>query len=164
MNIEKRSYIIYVDGACPNNGKPGARAGWGAYLVNDRGEELDLAGPIPASDPQTNSRAEVMAMVTGLEAIKKASILHVHSDSDYVVKGINQWMEGWRAKGWRTAKGEVAHSDLWRRIYEATKFHEVTATWVRGHSGVIGNERADRLANRGMVGERVHERACPQVI
>lgn len=152
------TYIAYVDGSCPNNGKPNAKAGWGAYLINPQGDTLELAGPVPAIHPQTNSRAELLAPLMALRRCKPGAAITIVSDSQYVVKGAMEWLPGWKARGWRKAdKKEVEHRDLWELIDQAMQERNITFQWVRGHNGDAGNERADTLAIRGASGESVSE-------
>jgi ribonuclease HI len=93
---------------------------------------------------------ELMAVIEALNALKRPSRVVLHTDSQYVQKGITEWLPGWKARGWRTAaKQPVKNSDLWMRLEEATHPHEIEWVWVRGHSGHNGNERADALANKG---------------
>ena len=148
------TYTIYVDGACPNNGKPNAKAGWGAYLTNPHGDTLELAGPVPSNQPQTNGRAELLAPLMALRRCKPGPAITIVSDSQYVVKGAMEWLQGWKAKGWRKAdKKEVEHRDLWELIDQEMQKREIRFQWVRGHSGDTGNERADSLACRGANGQ-----------
>ena len=136
--------VIYTDGACSGNPGPG---GWGAILIYKDNEKL-LSGGEPAT---TNNRMELMGAISALEALKKASKVRLHTDSQYVKNGITQWINGWKAKGWRTAdKSPVKNADLWQRLDAARARHNVDWRWVKGHAGNEGNERADALANRGM--------------
>ncbi|MGH8729512.1 MAG: ribonuclease HI [Burkholderiales bacterium] len=135
---------IFTDGACKGN--PGA-GGWGALLRY--GEiEKELFGGEAAT---TNNRMELTAVIRALEALKKKSRLKVHTDSMYVKQGICDWIEDWRKRDWRTAdRKPVKNADLWRRLDELAKQHEIEWVWVRGHAGHVENERADALANRGV--------------
>jgi len=153
------TYIAYVDGACPNNGKPNAKAGWGAYLINPQGDTLELAGPVPSREPQTNGRAELLAPLMALRRCKPGTPITIYSDSQYVVKGAMEWLPGWKAKGWRKSdKKPVEHRDLWELIDQEMQGREIRFQWIRGHSGVPGNERANALACRGAAREHVSER------
>ena len=135
---------IFTDGACRGNPGPG---GWGAILRAD-GREKELCGGEPAT---TNNRMELMAVIRALEALKRPSRVRVHTDSQYVQKGISEWIHSWKRKGWKTAdKQPVKNEDLWRRLDEVAAQHEVEWRWVRGHSGHPENERADELANKGI--------------
>lgn len=126
---------IWTDGACLGNPGPG---GWAAVLrLGER--EKELVGGEPET---TNNRMELMAAISALEALKRPSKVRLVSDSEYVVKGITEWLPGWRAKGWK----KVKNRDLWERLAEVAGRHEVTWEWVRGHSGNVMNERVDRLA------------------
>lgn len=132
---------IYTDGACSGNPGPG---GWGAVL-RWNGHEKELSG---GEQDTTNNRMEMMAVIKALEAItKKSATIEVHTDSKYVMQGVNEWLEGWKAKGWRTAgKKPVKNKDLWERIDSLINQHNVTFFWVKGHAGHPENERADALA------------------
>jgi len=135
---------LFTDGACSGNPGPG---GWGAIL-RWRGHEKELSGGDAAT---TNNRMELLAAIRGLEAIKRPGRVRVHTDSQYLMKGITQWVKSWKARGWKTAdKKPVANVDLWKELEAAVAQHEVTWHWVRGHSGHAENERADALA-RGAI-------------
>ncbi len=137
--------IIHTDGGCRPNPGPG---GWGAVLRF--GEHLrELSGGESAST--TNNRMELMAPIQALELLNRPSVVHLHTDSTYVRGGITQWMRGWERNGWRTAaKQPVKNVDLWQRLKSACDRHDVEWFWVKGHSGVPDNERADELATRGL--------------
>ncbi len=131
---------IWTDGGCKPNPGPG---GWGAIL-RYKGVEKELTGGERAT---TNNRMEMTAAASALEALKKPSKVVLHTDSEYVKNGITRWMTGWVRKNWRSATGDpVKNMDLWQRILDAAKPHEVEWKWVRGHAGNEMNERADRLA------------------
>ena len=99
----------------------------------------------------TNNRMELMAAIMALETLKKASAVALHTDSKYVLQGITEWMDNWKKRGWKTAaKKPVKNVDLWRRLDSAIEKHEINWSWVKGHSGDAGNEKADMLANRGV--------------
>lgn len=135
---------IYTDGACKGNPGPG---GWGALLTFD-GKERELFG---GEDATTNNRMELTAVIEALSALTRTSRVVVHTDSQYVQKGITEWIRGWKAKGWRTAaKTPVKNVDLWKKLDELAARHEIAWKWVKGHAGHDGNERADALANRGV--------------
>lgn len=136
--------VIYSDGACSGNPGPG---GWGAVMIS--GEHVrDICGGEPAT---TNNRMELMAAIQALEALKKPCKVELHTDSTYVMKGISEWIHGWKKRGWLTAdKKPVKNDDLWRRLDLARSKHDVTWKWVKGHSGHELNERADALARRGL--------------
>ena len=132
---------IWTDGACLGNPGPG---GWGA-LMRWNGHERELSGGEAAT---TNNRMELMAAIMALEALKKPCTVIVTTDSQYVRKGITEWMVNWKRNGWRTAsKKPVKNDDLWRRLDEAVARHQVRWDWVKGHSGHPENERADELAS-----------------
>jgi ribonuclease HI len=111
------------------------------------GTEREIFGGEPAT---TNNRMELTAVIEALGALKRPSRVILHTDSQYVMKGITEWIHGWKAKGWKTAAKEpVKNAELWRKLDEACARHEIEWVWVRGHSGHNGNERADALANKG---------------
>jgi ribonuclease HI len=132
--------IIYTDGACSGNPGPG---GWGA-LLKCGAIERELSGGERAT---TNNRMELMAVIEALNALKKPVRAVVYTDSQYVQKGISEWIHGWKRKGWRTAGGDpVKNVDLWQALDAAARVHEVEWKWVKGHAGHPENERVDRLA------------------
>ena len=135
---------IFTDGACKGNPGPG---GWGAILISG-GHRKDIWGGEPET---TNNRMELMAAIQALEALKKPCTVELHSDSTYVLKGITEWMAGWKARGWKTGdKKPVKNEDLWKRLDQARLRHDVKWKWVKGHAGHELNEHADALANRGV--------------
>jgi ribonuclease HI len=135
---------IYTDGACRGNPGPG---GWGV-LIRIKNTEKELCGGEAAT---TNNRMELTAVIRALEALTRPSQVHVYTDSQYVQKGISEWIHSWKRRGWKTAdKNPVKNEDLWRQLDELAAQHEVEWHWVRGHSGHPENERADELANRGI--------------
>ncbi|MCM8733703.1 ribonuclease HI [Azospirillum sp. A1-3] len=139
---------IFTDGACSGNPGPG---GWGAILRYGEVEK-ELYGGEPAT---TNNRMELMAAIMALEALKKPVTVRLFTDSEYVKNGITKWIHGWKAKGWLTAdKKPVKNVDLWQRLEEAKRQHEIEFHWVRGHAGHPENERADELARRGVADVR----------
>ena len=112
------------------------------------GTEREMFGGDPAT---TNNRMELTAVIEALDALKRPSHVILHTDSQYVMKGITEWIDGWKARGWRTAAKEpVKNVDLWRKLDAAAGRHEIDWVWVKGHSGHNGNERADALANKGV--------------
>jgi len=130
----------WTDGACSGNPGPGA---WGALLIC-RGRERELSGFEPET---TNNRMELMAAIGALEALKRGCEVDLHSDSQYVCKGIVEWLPQWQRRGWKTAAGKpVLNRDLWERLAAQCTRHRVHWRWVRGHSGVALNERVDRIA------------------
>ncbi|WP_312160146.1 ribonuclease HI [Phenylobacterium sp.] len=136
--------VIYTDGACSGNPGPG---GWGAVMLS--GEHVkEICGGEPGS---TNNRMELMAAIQALEALKKPCKVELHTDSTYVMKGISEWIHGWKKRGWKTADNKpVKNDDLWRRLDAARLRHEVSWKWVKGHAGHELNERADALARKGL--------------
>jgi ribonuclease HI len=132
---------IFTDGACRGNPGPG---GWGV-LMRFRDREKEMSG---AEHETTNNRMELTAAIMALEALKKPCHVILTTDSQYVMNGITQWLEGWKLKGWKTAnRKQVKNVDLWQRLDAARNIHEIDWEWVRGHSGHPENERADELAN-----------------
>lgn len=135
---------IYTDGACRGNPGPG---GWGA-LLRFKGKEKSLYGAEPLT---TNNRMELTAAIMALEELKRGCKVRLTTDSQYVMKGITEWLANWRRRGWKTAdKKPVKNADLWQRLDEAARRHEVEWAWVRGHNGHTENELADQLANRAI--------------
>ncbi|MBC7907309.1 MAG: ribonuclease HI [Rhodospirillaceae bacterium] len=134
---------LYTDGACSGNPGPG---GWGCIL-RFKGLEKELKG---GENPTTNNRMEMMAVLEGLNALTRPCTVEVYTDSEYVKKGMTEWLRGWKARGWKTAdKKPVKNDDLWKALEEAASRHNVSWHWVRGHSGHPENERADELARQG---------------
>lgn len=153
------TYTIYTDGSCTNNGKPNARAGWGAVLTNPEGDALEIAGPVPESQPQTNGRAELLALVEALERCAKPVPIILYTDSQYIANACNGWLADWKARGWRKAdKKPPEHLDLWQRLDQQLQDKDVSVHWVKAHSGTLGNERADALANLGAAGKTLSKR------
>ena len=136
--------VIHTDGACSGNPGPG---GWGAVLHYGEKEKELWGGELST----TNNRMELMAAIQALEALKKPCKVELHTDSQYVQKGIHEWIHGWKRRGWLTAdKKPVKNDDLWKRLDHARLRHEVDWRWVKGHAGHEFNERADVLARQGM--------------
>jgi len=137
---------MYTDGACKGNPGPG---GWGVLLRNSTSEKELFGG----ERETTNNRMEMMAVIEGLKALKRPCYVTLYIDSQYVLKGITEWIHGWKARGWRTAAKEpVKNEDLWR-VLDALVHggaHKIDWRWVKGHAGDPGNERADALANKGV--------------
>lgn len=136
---------IYSDGACRGNPGPG---GWGT-LLKYNGTEKELYG---AEEDTTNNRMELMGAISGLEALSKEDCKVVlTTDSQYVMKGITEWMDGWKSRNWKTAaKKPVKNQDLWQRLDEACQKHQIEWQWVKGHSGHTENEQVDQLANKAI--------------
>ncbi len=131
---------IFTDGACSGNPGPG---GWGAIL-RWKGQEKELSGGEALT---TNNRMEMMAAIMALESLKRACAVDLYTDSKYVQQGVNEWMAGWKRKGWPE---RIKNQDLWKRLDTAIERHDVTFHWVKGHAGHPENERADELARRGI--------------
>ncbi len=137
--------MIHTDGACIPNPGPG---GWGAVL-RQGAHELELCGG--DAETTTNNRMELTAPIRALEALTRPVTVQIHTDSTYVRNGITTWVAGWVRNGWQTsAKQPVKNVDLWQQLVAAASRHDVTWHWVKGHAGDPGNERADRLAARGL--------------
>jgi len=134
----------FTDGACRGNPGPG---GWGV-LLRFKDHEKRLFG---GEAETTNNRMELMAVIQALESLNQQCKVKLTSDSQYVLKGINEWMENWKKRGWKTsAKKPVKNVDLWQRLDKARESHDIEWAWVKGHSGHIENEIADELANQGI--------------
>ena len=135
---------IFTDGACRGNPGPG---GWGAILRLGSAEKELWGGEAQT----TNNRMELTAVIRALEALKRPIAARVHTDSQYVLKGISEWIHGWKRNGWRTAdKKPVKNADLWRELDRMAADHRIEWIWVKGHAGHPENERADALPNRGI--------------
>jgi len=135
---------IYTDGACSGNPGPG---GWGAILRHGTHEKELFGG----EKDTTNNRMELMAVIEALRALKRPVKARVHTDSQYVQKGISEWITGWKKRGWKTAdKKPVKNVDLWQALDAEASRHDLEWLWVRGHNGHPENERADALARRGV--------------
>lgn len=137
---------IHTDGACKGNPGPG---GWGVLLRSGATEKELFGGELTT----TNNRMELTAVIEALQALKRPCKVALYLDSEYVRKGITEWIHGWKARGWRTAARQpVKNVELWQRLDElvATSGHHITWHWVKGHAGHPGNERADALANKGV--------------
>ena len=141
MSVPEERVDIYTDGACRGNPGPG---GWGALLINGE-RERELSG---AESATTNNRMELLAVINALRALKRRVSARVYTDSQYVRLGMSEWLTGWKARGWRTAdRKPVKNQDLWEQLDELAAGHDIEWHWVKGHSGVPGNERCDQLAN-----------------
>jgi len=135
---------IYADGACKGNPGPG---GWGAWLKTGENEKELFGGELGT----TNNRMELTAVIRALEQLKQPSQVRVSTDSQYVQKGISEWIHNWKVRGWKTSNKEpVKNVDLWKALDEISSLHQIEWVWVKGHAGHEGNERADMLANRGV--------------
>jgi ribonuclease HI len=144
LSEKKPVVVVHTDGACAGNPGPG---GWGVLLTWN-GHRKEMSGGEAAT---TNNRMELMAAISALEALQEGSNVDIHTDSEYVQKGISTWIHGWKRKGWRTASGSpVKNTELWKRLDAAQSRHRVEWHWVRGHTGHAENERADELAREGM--------------
>ena len=138
--------VIYTDGACKGNPGPG---GWGVVLRSGELEKELFGGELGT----TNNRMELLAVIEALAALKRPCAVTLFLDSQYVRKGITEWVHGWKKKGWRTAAGQpVKNVELWKRLDDlvSTSGHVIDWRWVKGHAGDLGNERADALANKGV--------------
>ena len=132
--------VIYTDGACSGNPGPG---GWGSVLMYN-GHRREMSG---GDAETTNNRMEMMAVIQALESLKRPCKVMIYTDSTYVMKGITEWIEQWKKRNWKTAaKKPVKNVELWKRLEQAISRHEAKWHWVKGHSGVPENERADELA------------------
>lgn len=143
-----KEIAIWTDGACKGNPGDG---GWGALLVYG-----DLQKEIYGGEANTtNNRMEIMAVIQALSLLKEPCIAHIYTDSQYVQKGMTEWITAWKQRGWRTAaKKPVKNADLWQQLDQLCEQHQLQWHWVRGHAGDAGNERADELANLGV--EQLH--------
>jgi ribonuclease HI len=137
----KETVLAWTDGACLGNPGPGGYAA----LLRIRDKEREITG---SESRTTNNRMELLGAIVALEALKRPVAVVLHSDSQYVIKGMREWLAGWKKRGWRTSgKQEVSNRDLWERLDRAAARHAVEWVWVRGHAGHPENERVDRLAN-----------------
>jgi ribonuclease HI len=150
--------VIYTDGACSGNPGPG---GWGAILTwGDKCKEIS-----GGEATTTNNRMELMAAISALETLTRPSRVELHTDSVYLKDGITKWIHGWKKNGWRTAdKKPVKNAELWQRLDEAQRVHDIDWRWVKGHAGHAENERADELARLALAEFKPsrRERAEPQ--
>ncbi len=142
--MSEQKVVVYTDGGCRGNPGPG---GWGAVLQFGE-HEKEIYG---YEAETTNNRMELMAAISALELLSRTCEIELTTDSQYVRKGILEWMDGWKKRGWKTsAKKPVKNKDLWERLDAAVQSHNISWHWIKGHSGHPGNERADDLANRAM--------------
>ena len=143
-----RTIDIYTDGAC--SGNPGV-GGWGALLCYGEYEK-ELSGGHPHT---TNNRMEMQAVIEGLQALKRPSKVSIYTDSQYVQKGISEWIHTWKRRKWKTSDNQpVKNVDLWQALEALGRCHDIQWHWVRGHTGHAGNERADELARHGLMLEK----------
>lgn len=153
MLMNSSQVQIWTDGACKGN--PGL-GGWGALLRQGHHEKAIYGGEADT----TNNRMELMAVIEALKALKRPCDVVVHTDSQYVQKGMNEWLANWKRRGWRTAdKKPVKNVDLWQELDALVGQHTLQWRWVRGHAGDPGNERADELANLGVEQARAQRAA-----
>ena len=151
----KHLVTVFTDGACSGNPGPG---GWGAILMSG-GHRKELRG---SEANTTNNRMELSAAIGALEALRKPSIVALHTDSNYLKDGITKWIFGWKRNGWKTAdKKPVKNEDLWKRLDLALKTHTIEWHWVKGHAGHPENERADELARLAISELREAQKARP---
>lgn len=144
---KNETVVVYTDGACSGNPGPG---GWGSVLLY-KGHRKELSG---GEKETTNNRMELMAVICALEGLSRDCPVLIHTDSTYVMKGMTEWLPSWKARNWKTAsKQPVKNVDLWQRLEEAVERHRVEWKWVKGHSGVPENERADELARLAIPGQ-----------
>ncbi len=134
---------IYTDGSCDVNPGPG---GWAALLRWPNREEV-LSGHSPDT---TNNRMELSAALQALESLNEASQVSLFTDSEYLKRGVDEWMDNWRARGWKRKKGVLANVDLWKALDQAIQRHEISWQWIKGHAGHRDNQRVDRLAREAM--------------
>jgi len=141
---DKNTVVIYTDGACSGNPGPG---GWGSVLMYN-GHRRELSG---GEAETTNNRMELMAVIQALETLNRPCTAVIHTDSVYVMKGITEWISQWKQRGWKTAaRKPVKNVELWQRLEQAAERHNIKWKWVKGHSGVPENERADELATKAI--------------
>ncbi len=139
MKTEDGDVIVYTDGACEPNPGPG---GWAAIL-SYKGRVKEISG---GERNTTNNRMEMTAAIRALESLKRPCRVVLHTDSEYLKKGMTEWMPGWKRRGWKRKGGEIKNADLWQRLDALAQEHHVAWQWVRGHAGDPNNERCDELA------------------
>ena len=143
-DTQLKRVTLFTDGACSGNPGPG---GWGVLMIYGDARKTLNGGEVQT----TNNRMELTAAIQALESLTRSCAVDLYTDSQYVRQGITQWMHGWKRNGWKTAdKKPVKNADLWQRLGDAVKRHQVEFHWVKGHAGHEGNERADQLANQGV--------------
>lgn len=142
-------WVINCDGACSGNPGPG---GWGVWAVDkERGIDREFFGHSPET---TNNQMELSAAIIAVKLVVGTEKAIIQTDSNYVIKGITEWLSGWKKKGWKTASGDpVKNLELWKELDDLCRQKKIEWTWVKGHAGHVGNERADRLANKGKDGD-----------
>jgi ribonuclease HI len=140
---DKPDLKIYTDGACWGNPGPG---GWAAILIN-RGHKKEISGAEPQT---TNNRMEITAALEALKALKQPSVVHLFTDSSYLVNAATAWLPGWKARGWRRKDGVLLNADLWQELDRVMAEHQISWKWVKGHAGNRYNELADELANEAI--------------
>jgi len=139
-----KEVVLYTDGACEGNPGPGGYAA----LIDQDGSRREIQG---AERQTTNNRMELTAVIRGLEALSEPSRVRVVTDSQYVVRGMTEWIHSWQRKGWRNAAREpVKNRELWERLLELSRKHQISWQWIRGHAGHLENERADFLARQAI--------------
>jgi ribonuclease HI len=144
LTIKKPEVTLYTDGACKGNPGPG---GWGAWLISGAHQKELCGGALST----TNNQMEMTAVIEALATLKRSCRIQLYTDSEYVLKGMTEWMPGWVKRGWKTAAGQpVKNAELWKRLAALCALHEIDWHWVKGHAGHEGNEKADALANRGV--------------
>ncbi|CAB3648426.1 MAG: ribonuclease HI [Achromobacter sp.] len=143
-NANDQKVEMWTDGACKGNPGPG---GWGVLMRAGAHEKTMHGGEAQT----TNNRMELLAVIEGLRALKRPCVVTIHTDSQYVMKGMTEWLANWKRRGWITAdKKPVKNAELWQALDDQVRRHTVSWRWVRGHAGDPGNERADQLANQGV--------------
>ena len=140
---DKPDFKIYTDGACWGNPGPG---GWAAILIS-RGHKKEISGAEPQT---TNNRMEITAALEALKALKQPSVVHLFTDSSYLVNAATAWLPGWKARGWRRKDGVLLNADLWQELDRVMAEHQISWEWVKGHAGNRYNELADELANEAI--------------
>ena len=152
-----RSFELYTDGACQGNPGPG---GWGYIVRGPDGSEQEASGGEAST---TNNRMELLSVINGLKSLRDPAIVDLYSDSQYVVNGLREWIDGWKARGWRRPGGAVKNLELWQELDRLRAFHRIRAHWIRGHNEHPENERCDRLAVAAIASFQrgVHRPASP---
>lgn len=141
--IDLPRVTIYTDGACINNPGPG---GWAAIILENGSERTMFNG----CRDTTNNRMELTAALEALKALKKPSSIVLYTDSEYLRRGVTEWLEGWKARSWKRKGGKLANIDLWQALDKELSRHQISWRWVKGHNGDLFNEKADRLAFRAI--------------